>query len=191
MKNFINILGIALLLTSMGLAQVEEPNYKNRARNTIRFDLSGGTSNLAASYERIVPLSKTEILSIKAGAGFIVSSSEWSLWHSSRRRGQFCFPHHISYNSGGIKAKNGIERHFFEFGFEGLFLPNRKADEGKKYTVYSLIGYRFHPVKADKFSCKVCYKLPLLAAFAQDKAWFSGSSFGAHLFPEISLGYTF
>ncbi len=119
----------------------------HRPSNIVSMQLFTDGSLMSLNYERLFPVSDNMFLAGRVGVGY-GTEFRITLFGSNSSTGDFIsVPHQITANLGS-------RRSFIEFGVGGSLVNG--------YTVYPLIGYRFHPWMSNNLSFRVNATWPLM-----------------------------
>jgi len=141
-----------------------------RPGNNASISLFGGASIISINYERLFANNRKFFLAGNIGLGY----SE-SMDLPNKNTSLLSIPLHFTGNYGGRK-------HYFEFGLGGTLLLYGKFIYWD-YCIFPMVGYRFHPLKKDKFSFRVFAGYPVTEKIDIHNYWF---------FPVgVSLGFCF
>jgi hypothetical protein len=141
-----------------------------RPRNNINLSLFGDASIVSINYERLFANNSKFFLAGKIGAGY----SE-SMGLPNKNTSLLSIPAHFTGNYGG-------RQHFFEFGFGATALFYGQFTYWD-YCLYPMIGYRYQPLKKDRFSFRIFAGYPVTGKIDIDNYWF---------FPVgVSIGFCF
>jgi len=148
-RKIIRIILIFLLLFSSAAASCQESgrSFSNRPLNSINLNLMGRGSNVAVSYERILPVTFL-ILSADIGAGYgkeLELATDTS--ETSYKPRYLTLPHHITINIG--KGRNFVEIGLGGTASIGNVFPH--------YLFYPIIGYRFQPLTSGNMKARIFF----------------------------------
>jgi|PlaIllAssembly_1097288.scaffolds.fasta_scaffold762684_1 hypothetical protein len=144
-----------------------------RAQNNVHITGFGDASIISANYERLVLSYRKFFMGVNLGLGY---SQSYGLPHASTAL--LSMPMHVT---GNLGAKS----HYFEFGFGGtmLFYADEKKPKYWDFCMYPMIGYRFQPLKTNKFTLRVFSGYPITDEWDKENYWF---------FPlGLSIGFCF
>jgi hypothetical protein len=169
LKIFAKLL-LLLILAFSGQVTEAKTNPYLRPRNNFNLSLFGDASVLSVNYERLFSNNRKFFLAGNAGIGYSLS-----MGLPVKNTSLLSLPMHFTGNYGERK-------HFFEFGLGGtlLFYGDFKFWD---YCIYPQVGYRFQPIKKDRFSFRFYVGYPVTDKIDMDNYWF---------FPVgISMGFCF
>jgi hypothetical protein len=147
------ILAIALAISSSQLfAEKYSDSSIVRPYNSVSINMFGDGSILSAGFERLFEQKTNFFLSGKIGIGF-TQEFRICVWGPCDKPKNFLtLPHQIT-------ANFGKGRHFLEMGAGGTFIV---GDIAQHYQVYPILGYRYQPLKPNKFNFRIFGSLPLI-----------------------------
>ena len=144
------ILSTSLLLCA-AITFAQEPNETSRPLNNVYVNLFGDASLISINYERLYFVSGKVFLAGKLGLGTNDESDLTSSVDSDEYEGLTTIPHHIT-------ANFGRKRSLFEFGLGGTIITGNIPNH---YFLYSIIGYRLHPLKSKKMNFRIYSHIPI------------------------------
>ncbi len=144
---------LTLLLAISGVilfAQKKTDTTEIRPENNIYLNIIGDASIISANYERLFFITPHFFLSGKLGIGYNEEFKLNIFGPSSPPKQYLTIPHHITVNFGK-------RRSFLEFGLGGTIF---NGNIYKHYWLYTIVGYRFQPLKLNKVNFRIFGCIP-------------------------------
>ena len=141
----------SVLFLFVAITFAQEPNETSRPLNNVYVNLFGDASMISINYERLHFVSGKVFLAGKLGLGANIESDLSSSVYPEETGSLTTIPHHIT-------ANFGRKRSFFEFGLGGTIITGNIP---RHYFMYSIIGYRLHPLQSKKMNFRIYGQIPI------------------------------
>ncbi len=139
------------LFLCVAIAFAQEYNETSRPLNNVYVNLYGDASLISINYERLYFVSSKVFLAGKLGLGSNEESDLTSSVAPEEAESFTTIPHHFT-------ANFGRKRSSLEFGLGGTIITGKIPNH---YFMYSIIGYRLHPLKSKKMNFRIYGQIPI------------------------------